>query len=189
MYVIPYSGFVSNFHSIPKNDFREAKHSFQALVKPPRPYCLRPRVLTTPTEVEFRLDKCSFSHVEERKFGLHETNPLYGTAFTYCIFMQVGVNIQQTAANVPTKQPCLIASHSKGMLDSCFLVIEKHLISKIKNTEESVVVLPAVFYVFNVHYPMGCTNVYTILEQLLLDKQSTGRRPRVAAYLSRLSQL
>lgn len=98
------------------------------------------------------------------------------------------MNIVATAANVPTDQPCLIAEHDRGKLKECYLVIEKQVISKICCTD-AVVVLFFTFFAFKVHYPMGCTNVYTILEALLLDKSHVGRRPRVSAYLPQLSQI
>lgn len=50
-----------------------------------------------------------------------------------------------------------------------------------------VVLLFMTFFVFNVHYPHGCTNVYTALEAILLDK-TVGRRPTVTAYLERVSK-
>ena len=85
------------------------------------------------------------------------------------------------ATNVPSPQPCLVVKHEGSTVEDCYLVIENHIIVKIPITD-------ATFFVFNVHYPHGCTNLYTALEAMLLDKAVIGRRPTVTAYLDRLSK-
>ena len=75
---------------------------------------------------------------------------------------------------------------NRGKLEQCYLIIEKQVLSKIRTSIDAVVVLFATFFAFNVHYPVGCTNVYTVLEAILLEKTHVGRRPRVSAYLSQL---
>lgn len=66
--------------------------------------------------------------------------------------------------------------------------MEKKTVAKV-DVEDAVIVLFASFFVFNLHYPHGCTNLYTIIEAILLDKAATiGRRPIVSAFLNRLVQ-
>ena len=54
--------------------------------------------------------------------------------------------------------------------------------------KQALAVLFASFYVFNVHYPAGCSNFYLLLESLLFKKKLIGRKPRLAAVLAELYQ-
>ncbi len=95
--------------------------------------------------------------------------------------------MELVAKNMPSPQPSLIVKKKKGRAEQCYLVVENTLISPVK-IEDAVLVLFASFFVFNVHYPHGCTNVYTVLEAILLDKPVKGRRPTVSSYLDRLAK-
>lgn len=86
--------------------------------------------------------------------------------------------------NMPSPQPCLIVKNDKGRAKDCYLVIEKTVIAKVE-AADAVVILFASFFVFNVHYPHGCTNLYTVMEAV---KAATGRRPIVSAFLDRLAK-
>ena len=95
--------------------------------------------------------------------------------------------MELVAKNMPSPQPCLIVKRSKGIAEDCYLVMEKTTISKVE-VEDAVLILFAAFFVFNLHYPHGCTNLYTIMEAILLEKTVTGRKPMVSAFLDRLTK-
>ena len=50
----------------------------------------------------------------------------------------------------------------------CFLIIEQQVITEIQ--KNAVMVLIAAYYVYNLKFPKGCTNVYTLLKVLFLRK-------------------
>ena len=66
-----------------------------------------------------------------------------------------------------------------------FLAVEKEVIVKL-SSECVVFVLFGAFYVLNVNYPVGCTNLYLILDVIFLNKCVSGRRPRVTALQAEL---
>ena len=115
----------------------------------------------------------------------------YACSIEYDIFVfvwQVGMNVEHVVAEISTPQPCLIVRQSCGKVKDSFLVIERQIISKVQ-TIDAAIVLFATFYVFNVHFPDGCANVFGALETMLLDRPVNGRKPRISAYLNRLNRI
>ena len=96
--------------------------------------------------------------------------------------------MELVAKNIPSPQPCLVVKTNEGRAEECYLVIEKTVTAKIEVIKDAVLILFASFFVFNVHYPHGCTNLYTVMEAILLDKIVTGRRPIVSGFLDRLAK-
>ena len=98
--------------------------------------------------------------------------------------MQIGFNVTETAAEVPTPQPCLLLHHISGMPKDCFLVFGKKVPCKVE-VHKAFFVL---FLFFNIHYHNGCSNFYTLLECFFLNHPLTGGKPRVSSVLSQLCQ-
>lgn len=96
------------------------------------------------------------------------------------------MSTNETAACVPTPQPCLLFRLSNKEITDTFLILEKKVMFPI---QDAILVLFAAFFVFNTNYPMGCTNVFTALECIFLDKPVMGRKLRVSAFMSRLSMI
>lgn len=76
--------------------------------------------------------------------------------------------------------------NDSGQIKDVFLVIEKLVINKVE-VNTAILVLFSSFFVFNVNYPPGCSNFYTLLECIFLNKQIQGRKPRLAAILAELT--
>lgn len=87
-----------------------------------------------------------------------------------------------------TTQPCLItrSDHEDGTVKDCFLIIEKKVICKV-DVKYAIFVLFSSFFVFNVNYPIGCSNFYLFLECIFLKKKLVGRKPRLTALLADIS--
>ena len=66
--------------------------------------------------------------------------------------MQIGFDVTETAAGVPTPQPCLLLCHISGVPKDCFLVLEKKVLCKVE-VHKAIFVLFASFFVFSIHYP------------------------------------
>ena len=105
--------------------------------------------------------------------------------FFFC-FSQDTADVKREATNVPTTQPCIIVRQGDGLVKDSFLIMEKKVMGKVE-IKQALAVLFASFYVFNVHYPAGCSNFYLLLESLLFKKKLIGRKPRLAAVLAELS--
>ena len=73
----------------------------------------------------------------------------------------------------------------EGSIKDAFLAIKKEIIVKVDITN-AILVLFGSFFIFNVNYPTGCTNLYILLESLLLNKPIQGRKPRLSALLAEL---
>lgn len=80
----------------------------------------------------------------------------------------------------------MIVRCNDGDVKDCYLAIEKQIICKVE-IRHAVFILFASFYVFNVNYPDGCSNVYLLLELLFFKKKVVGRKPRLAAILAELT--
>ena len=95
--------------------------------------------------------------------------------------MQDTADVKAVARGVPSPQPCIIVRESDGEIKDAFLVIEHApLINKVK-VQDILLVLFASFFVFNVHYPEGCCNFFSLLEVFFLDKKIPPRKPRLSA--------
>lgn len=101
------------------------------------------------------------------------------------LFIQGTANVNTEALEVGTTQPCLIIRSNDGSIKDVFLVIEKKIICEV-SIEHAIVVLFSSFYVFNVNYPLGCSNFYLALESIFLKKKVLGRKPRLCALLAEL---
>ena len=66
-------------------------------------------------------------------------------------------------------QPLLVVQGKLSAPKKCYLMAEKTSILEVKNSN-AVATLLASFFVFNMHYPPGLSNFYTILEVLLFGK-------------------
>ena len=86
-----------------------------------------------------------------------------------------------------TSQPCLIVRSEDGTVKDCSLIIEKKVICKV-DIDDAIFTLFSSFYVFNVTYPIGCFNFYSLFEHFFLKKKIVGRKPRLGALLADLSK-
>ena len=101
--------------------------------------------------------------------------------------MQDTADVKAVARAVPSPQPCTVARASDGNVKDAFLVIERSpLIRKVPDTKSCLLVLFSSYYAFNVHYPDGCCNFFTLLEVLFLDRKVPPRKPRLSALVSQL---
>ena len=67
-----------------------------------------------------------------------------------------------------------------------FLVVDKTIISEIKSCSDIPFGLMAAYFVFNICYPRGCTNLFSFLEVITLNYPSTKVSATVKYFLSGL---
>lgn len=92
----------------------------------------------------------------------------------------------EVATGVSSPQPCLIACCVGGEVKQCYVVIEKKILCSV-NIDVAVLVTFCSFFVFNMHYTSGCTNLYTFFEYLFLDTCVPKRKPRISSFISQLN--
>lgn len=61
---------------------------------------------------------------------------------------------------MPTAQPCIVVRGSLECIMDAFQVVEKKILAEVPAKELPLALLSA-FYTFNMHYPQGCTNLYS----------------------------
>lgn len=70
-----------------------------------------------------------------------------------------------------------------------FLVVEKTFLAKIPSIMDVPLILLAAFYIFDMQYTIGLTNLYTFLEYYLLGKKIPKGKTRIAHLVSKLHHL
>ncbi len=96
--------------------------------------------------------------------------------------------MKKAAEEVPTTQPCVVIKEVTGSVCDAYLVLEKQIVCKLPPDELPLGLLAA-FYVFNVHYPDGCSNLYSFFESALLQKKHGQRKTRLAGVMATLSNM
>ena len=105
--------------------------------------------------------------------------------YLYFFLMQVNANIVQEAAELPTKQCCLLASGSIEKVQEVFLCLENQVLMRIEKTTQAVAAIFAAFFVFNVNYTAGTYALFQFLEFLFL-KTKLVKKPRLTRLIARL---
>ena len=67
-----------------------------------------------------------------------------------------------------TAQPCLLVLGTMTQITDAYIIAEKTVVCRV-SINKAVVSLLAVYFVFNMQYPAGLNNIYTILEIVLLQ--------------------
>lgn len=86
---------------------------------------------------------------------------------------------------MPTAQPCIVVRGSLECIMDAFLVVEKKILTKVPAKELPLALLSA-FYTFNMHYPQGCTNLYSFLECFFMSKKTLHRKTRLSSFIARV---
>ena len=81
--------------------------------------------------------------------------------------------------------PYILVSREGGDVQT-FLVVDKTIISEIKSCSDIPFCLMAAYFVFNICYPQGCTNLFSFLEVITLNYPSTKVSATVKYFISGL---
>lgn len=78
-------------------------------------------------------------------------------------------DVVAAAAKVAHPQPAIIIRGTfTGNINDAFLICEKQILCKAE-PQSSILMLFMAYYVFNMHYCSGCSNVFSFLEVLFLS--------------------
>ena len=71
--------------------------------------------------------------------------------------------------DIPNLAPYMLVIGGIQSSTQAFLVVDKKIITEVNNFEDIPFCLMSAFFVFNIHYPVGCSNFYTFMEIYTLD--------------------
>ena len=86
---------------------------------------------------------------------------------------------------MPTAQSCIVVRGLLNCIVDAFLVVEKRVLCKATVKELPLALLSA-FYAFNMHYPQGCTNLYSFFECFFMGKKTSNKKTRLSSFIARL---
>ena len=102
----------------------------------------------------------------------------------YYALTQETSNIEKEAQEVPCPQPCLLVKGEQ--MKELYLVIEKTVICKVPASAAPLALLSA-YYCFNLHYTLGCNNLYSFFEVVFLGRKRPAKKTQLAYVLAQLS--
>lgn len=85
-----------------------------------------------------------------------------------CIHMQGATNLETIVQDKKQAEPFVIITGDLSCPDQAFLVVDCVIIGTVDITKIPLALLSA-YFVFNICYVKGCTNVFSFLEVLLLN--------------------
>ena len=86
----------------------------------------------------------------------------------HLLFIQESADAAAAANKLQYPQPVIIVRGSyTGNIKDAFLACEKDILCKV-SPECSIIILFMTYYVFNIHYCCGCSNVFSLLEVFFL---------------------
>ena len=93
--------------------------------------------------------------------------------------------MSEAVASVLVAQPCVIIKGKlSGDIKEAILVVEKKIVCSFP-AKDTILILVSAFYVFNMHYTVGCTNLFSFFD-VLFFKQNKPKKTRLAAVIAKL---
>ena len=84
-----------------------------------------------------------------------------------CISLQGCTNVTDVAMENSNLAPYVLIIGNWEEASQAFLVVDKQVITEMKIQDVPFVLMSA-FFVYNIHYPSGCSNFYTFMEVFTL---------------------
>ena len=103
----------------------------------------------------------------------------------YFCFFQEGDSPNKAARSVAVPQPCIIVRGTLETISTSFLVIEREIYCEIP-PREAVLALLCAFYVYNIEYTPGCSNLFAFFESVFFKNTIKGTRRRLAILMAQL---
>ena len=100
-------------------------------------------------------------------------------------YMQGCSNVTDVALEVGTVVPYVLIVGSVEDARQAFLVVDKHIVMMI-DLKFIPFVLMSAFFVYNIHYPSGCSNFYSFMEAFTLGFSLENASPTVKHFVASL---
>ena len=130
---------------------------------------------------------CVFRSTLERAHLVVQLDYIHDDYF-HTHFPQSCTNIAAVVKNNGNKTPYVLLSEDDGQLQT-FLVVDKTIVCEMEVTSDIPFILLAVFFVFNICYPKGCSNIFSFMEVLTLNYPSDRASATVKHFLSSLKNI
>lgn len=86
-------------------------------------------------------------------------------------------------------EPAIVVRGSLASIKDTHLVIQKQVLCKIPEMKEVVLILLASFYVFNMHYTTGFSNLFMFLECYIMGRPIPSDKTKVHNFLTQLAHV
>lgn len=93
------------------------------------------------------------------------------------------MNITEVAAKQRNLAPYILAVGYVKEATQSFLVVDQKVIMEVKTCDIPFAIMSA-FFIFNIHYPHGCTNLYSFMEVFALGFSSAKASPTVKHFMA-----
>ena len=90
---------------------------------------------------------------------------------------------------VMNMEPTIVIKGSVSLVKDAYLVIQKEVLYKIPEMNEVVLILLASFYVFNMHYTKGFSNLFMYLEYHIMGRPVPRDKTKVHNFLAQLTHV
>lgn len=94
---------------------------------------------------------------------------------------------KQPNKDLPVPQPLIVIKGSPKEPKEAFLFVDRVVLTKVP-LQKITLALMAGFYVFNIHYTVGCSNLFTFLETYFLSYKPP-KKTRLSNFLSQISSM
>ncbi len=89
--------------------------------------------------------------------------------FFFLPVLQDCTNLASVVKDAGMLTPYVLVTGTLKEPGQAFLVVDKNIINEITNFDYIPFVLLSAYFVFNIKYPIGCSNFFSFLEILLLN--------------------
>ena len=86
-------------------------------------------------------------------------------------------------------KPAIVIRGSLVSIKDTYLVVQKQVLCKIPKTKDVVLVLLASFYVLNLHYTSGFSNLFMFLENYIMGRSIPKSKTKVYNFLAQLAHV
>ena len=103
------------------------------------------------------------------------------------MFTQGCTNVTNIAAECTNMAPYIMIIGTWQQARQAFLVVDKQVVMDV-DIKDIPIVLMSAFFVYNIHYPSGCSNFYSFMEVFTLGFALHNANPTVKHLVSSLEQ-
>ena len=100
--------------------------------------------------------------------------------------MDIDIDIIQHIVNM---EPAIVIRGSLVSIKDAYLVVQKQVLCKIPEMKDVVLILLASFYVFNMHYTSGFSNLFMVLESYIMGRSIPKNKTKVHNFLAQLAHV
>ena len=86
-------------------------------------------------------------------------------------------------------EPTIVIRGSLVSIKDMYLVIQKQVLCKIPEIKDVVLILLASFYVFNMHYTSGFSNLFMVLEHYIMGRTIPKSKTKVHNFIAQLAHI